>query len=37
VYYGDVILKDPNSPYAPEARLRIEALNRLVVPPTAAQ
>jgi len=28
VYYNEVLLHDPNSPYAPEARMRIDALQK---------
>jgi len=29
VYYNEVLVQDPNSPYAPEARKRIDALKQL--------
>jgi outer membrane protein assembly factor BamD (BamD/ComL family) len=37
IYYNEVLLRDPNSPYAGEAKQRIEALKKLVQPPTAAK
>jgi outer membrane protein assembly factor BamD len=30
IYYNDVVAKDPNSPYAEEARQRIEAITRMI-------
>jgi outer membrane protein assembly factor BamD len=39
VYYNEVLLKDPNSPHAPEARVRIEALQAKLTgaPPAASK
>jgi outer membrane protein assembly factor BamD (BamD/ComL family) len=37
IYYNEVLLRDPNSPYAGEAKQRIEALKKLVQPPVAAK
>ena len=36
VYYNEVLLRDPNSKYADEAKLRIEEIRKRTAPQTAA-